>query len=144
MSSGSTILLFGRMGISLAIILGMIWLAAKVVRRKGPVRATGTMQLEVLGRRSIGRRSNLLVVRAGERTLLVGATDAQVGLVADLTPVHDLTDRGLAVGDTVEVTAVEVEDEPLALARREAAPAPARSARINVLDAIRELTTRRT
>ena len=167
MSGGNTVLLFGRMGVSLAIILGMIWLAAKVVRRKGVVRTGDTTSLEVVGRRSVGRRSNLLVVKAGERTLLVGCTDAQVSLVADLTPGAA---HGVTAGGAVDVTAVDavsrdastpaVADEQVVdLARPARTPSSAlprlprpglgREAgtageRVNVLDSIRDLTVRRT
>ncbi len=157
MSGGSTALLFGRMGVSLAIILGMIWLAAKVVRRKGVVRTGDTTSLEVVGRRSVGRRSNLLVVKAGERTLLVGCTDAQVSLVADLTPGA----AGVAAVDASSREAAEVPSEveqvvdlarpaltPTFALPRLPRPGLGREAmageRVNVLDSIRDLTVRRT
>jgi len=63
----------------------MIWLAARVLRRKGKLSGALNTDLELVSRRSMGRRSNLVVVQVGGRTLLVGSTDTQVNLVADLT-----------------------------------------------------------
>jgi len=134
MSGASTALLFLRMGLSLGIILAMIWGAARVVRRKGVARTVDGAELQIVGRRSVGRRSSLLVVNAGERTLLVGCTDTQVSLVADLTgepaPAPD--------GPRVQVVA---EDDGAVV--RLPQPVAPTGERVTLLDSIRDLTVRR-
>jgi flagellar biosynthetic protein FliO len=128
-------MLFLRMGVSLGIILGMIWMAAKVVRRRGVPRAADSTSLEVVGRRSVGRRSNLLVVKAGERTLLVGCTESQVSLVADLT---DGT-------SPVPLEATEIAPVELSLVNGGSSqPVAIGGPRVTLLDSIRDLTVRRT
>lgn len=109
MSSASTAMLMARMGLSLAIVLGLIWGASRVLRRRGRTLGRSATDVEVVARRSTGRRSNLLVVRIGGRTLLVGATDNQVSLVADVTePVGtgETAPDELKVPNPVAVTAV--------------------------------------
>ena len=85
MSDSSTLMLFVRMGVSLAVILGLIWIAARVVKRSGTTKVGSTTSLDVVGRRSVGRRSSLLVVDVGDRRYLIGATDTNVSLIADLS-----------------------------------------------------------
>jgi len=102
-------MLMARMGLSLAIVLGLIWGASRVLRRRGRTLGRSATDVEVVARRSTGRRSNLLVVRIGGRTLLVGATDNQVSLVADVTePVGtgETAPDELKVPNPVAVTAV--------------------------------------
>ncbi len=149
MSGGSTALLFLRMGLSLGIILALIWGAARVVRRKGVVAPMGGTTMQVVGRRSVGRRSSLLVVNAAGRTLLVGCTDTQVSLVADLTDgVAAAADAPEALeapaAKRVELDLVDDEDgtgggRVVRLPQR-SAPAGERS---TLLDSIRDLTVRR-
>jgi flagellar biosynthetic protein FliO len=140
------------MGISLGIILGMIWMAAKFVRRRGVPGAGDSTALEVVGRRSVGRRSNLIVVKAGERTLLVGCTENQVSLVADLTPGADpvqaaaatpgivLSEQAGDEADRIELSLLD-RAEPGARSARPVAGAPA--SRATLIDSIRDLTVRR-
>jgi flagellar protein FliO/FliZ len=116
-TSASTAMLMARMGLSLAIVLGLIWGASRVLRRRGRTLGRSATDVEVVARRSTGRRSNLLVVRIGGRTLLVGATDNQVSLVADVTePVGtgETAPDELKVPNPVPITAVPITAVPAA------------------------------
>ena len=86
MTDSSTLMLLLRMGFSLLLILAMIAGTARLLRRRGRVGGGpgDPTTIDVIARRSVGRRSNLLVIRIGERELLVGTSDTSVRLVADL------------------------------------------------------------
>jgi flagellar biosynthetic protein FliO len=147
MNESSTAMLMVRMGLSLAIILGLIWGAARVVRRRGGAHGRSTTDVEVVARRSTGRRSNLLVVRIAGRTLLVGATENQVNLVADVTESFD-PDVAMTVEPYLEPrpeseTAASVGQAPVDLRQP---PVPVEAAgvrRAPLLDTIRDFTVRR-
>jgi flagellar biosynthetic protein FliO len=152
MSGGSTALLFLRMGLSLGIILAMIWGAARVVRRKGIAKVADGTSLQVVGRRSVGRRSSLVVVNAGERTLLLGCTDTQVSLVADLTAGAPVEVTADAPADVLPNRSVPLGAPPAALSEEHdgkdgnVVRIPERSTageRLTLLDSIRDLTVRR-
>jgi len=125
MSGASSTMMLLRMGFSLALILGMIWAAARVLRRKGKVSGASTTDLELVSRRSMGRRSNLVVVRVAGRTLLVGSTDTTVSLVADLTD-----------GDPSDVD-VDLADDPVV-----AVPLGGPVAKVHTIDLVERLASR--
>jgi flagellar biosynthetic protein FliO len=160
MSDVSTFLLFLRVGFSLAVVLGMIWFAARFAKRRGKIvaRQGEAASLEVVARRQLGRRGSLLVVESGDRTLLVGVTDSHIGLVADLSdpgradgstgpaelaPVSRAT---TAPGGGTEVLPLAVDD--LLAAERLGVDLPAAERRgapkrESLVDALRDLTVRR-
>ncbi|MFZ4583733.1 MAG: FliO/MopB family protein [Acidimicrobiia bacterium] len=73
----SGFLLFVRLGFSLAIVIGLMWLAGRVMRNRGmggrPRK--GDAQLEVIDRKNLSKTASLALVRVGDRTLLVGVTE---------------------------------------------------------------------
>jgi len=70
-----------RIGFSLAIVLGLMWVLAKAARR--PLRRhAGATTLTVLGRRQLSRAASVAVVRFGDQALLLGVTDRQVSLLS--------------------------------------------------------------
>jgi flagellar biosynthetic protein FliO len=142
-NDSSTAMLMVRMGLSLAIILGLIWAAARVVRRRGGVHGRSTADVEVVARRSTGRRSNLLVVRVAGRTLLVGATENQVSLVADVTESFE-PDAPATIEPRSEPEVVAVVHQAPVDLRQPAAPVEAAGVRrAPLLDTIRDFTVRR-
>jgi flagellar protein FliO/FliZ len=88
MSTAGTLALFARLLVSLGVVIGLMWLAARVVRRRGiggvagPNRGPG-IQIDVIARRSLGRGSSIFVVRAANQGMIVGVTEQRVTKLAD-------------------------------------------------------------
>jgi flagellar biosynthetic protein FliO len=162
MNGASDVLLFIRVGFSLSIVLGLIWLAARVAKRRGKIatRQSETTNIDVVARRQVGRRSSLVVVESAGRRLLVGVTDNQIALVADLssTDAPELpAPIEVPAGRTVVAPPVELPVAP-ATSRptpRPAAPIdalpvditatedPALPKRDSLVDTLRDMTVRR-
>jgi flagellar protein FliO/FliZ len=70
-----------RIVLSLAVVLGVMWALSRVVRGHGTVR---TVPVDVVSRAPLGRRSSVVVVRVGDRGVLLGVTDHQVSLLGDI------------------------------------------------------------
>jgi flagellar biosynthetic protein FliO len=99
--AGSTLLLFVRLIMSLGVVIGLMWVAANVLRKRGfsgvaGKRATRGPQVELLARRPLGRNASIAVVRVGDRSLVVGVTDHQVTKLAE----SDYDDIDLNEGNT--------------------------------------------
>ncbi len=161
MNDASTFLLFVRVGFSLAIVLGLIWIAARVAKRRGKIatRQAETTTVDVVARRQLGRRGSLLVVESSGRRFLVGVTDNHIELVADLsgpetaTPI-EVPNRAV-VAPPIEVSAGRTEvAPPIALPRAPEATIdrlpvaldadqPTGPRRDSLFDALRDLTVRR-
>ncbi len=70
-------------------VIALAYLFTKYVAGRGGGflgAAGGTDQFKALARLSLGREQSLVLVRAGERYLLLGAAPSGVSLVAELTP----------------------------------------------------------
>jgi len=91
-----------RLVLSLALIAGVLWFAAGVARKRGLGQGNGL--IEVVARQRMGRASTVSVVRIADRVLVVGATEEQVTLLAEVD------------GDVIAEAVAE---------RRAALPAPA-------------------
>lgn len=70
-----------RVGLSLAVVLGLMWLAARGLR--GSVGGRGAGVVEVVARQPLGRGSAVAVVRVADRALVLGVTDAQVTMLGE-------------------------------------------------------------
>lgn len=85
--------LFVRLVVSLGVVVAIMAVAAWSLKRLtngnlgGAARGrTGRpVRIEVLARQSLGRRSSVALLRAGDRGLLVGVTDQHVTLLAETT-----------------------------------------------------------
>jgi flagellar protein FliO/FliZ len=85
MSTAATLALFARLIVSLGIVIGLMWLAARTMRRRGfggPSRRPG-VHVDIVARRTLGRNSSIAIVRAGSQGLVVGITDHQITKLAD-------------------------------------------------------------
>jgi flagellar protein FliO/FliZ len=71
-----------RIGFSLLVVLGLMWVLAKAARRPLARRGSGTA-LAVLSRAQLGRNSSVAVVRVVDRALVLGVTDGQVNLLGE-------------------------------------------------------------
>lgn len=99
----------GRMVLSLSIVLGLLWVIARVGRGRQVGRRPGragsgsaTQRIEMLGRRSLGRHSAVLVIRAGNRTMVVGQTPQQITMLAECEPDQPESEGETAVAGRAE------------------------------------------
>jgi flagellar protein FliO/FliZ len=72
-----------RLIFSLAFIAGVLWFAARVAKKRG-IGGTGNGVIEVIARQRMGRTSTVNVVRIADMTLVVGATEEQITLLAEV------------------------------------------------------------
>ena len=94
-----------RIGFSLLVVLGLLWVLAKVARR--PLAGRGGGAIAVLARQQLTRGSTVAVVRIGGRALIL---DGQVTLLGEADPAVLAVPEGAGRRETV------------ALERRPAAP----------------------
>lgn len=96
--------LLGRVVLSLAIVLAVMWFAARALRR-GQRRTSSGMTLEVLARAPLAQRSSVAVVQVGDRALVLGVTESRVELLSE-HPLPDLI-RVPAAGSSVDHSSVD-------------------------------------
>ncbi len=147
-----------RMVISLAIVLALMYIAARLLQRTrggAPARpsrrrltalassmkktkvgrraARRRAQLDVIARQPLGKSASVAVVRVGDRTMLIGVTDASVQLLSEVDA---------ALFDEEEATTELAEIAAAAPVSASSAGANAR-ATVSVMDLLRERTVRR-
>lgn len=71
-----------RLVLSLAVIGAVLWFAARVAQKRGIGQGNGL--IEVVARQRMGRTSSVSVVRIADRVLVVGSTEEQVTLLAEV------------------------------------------------------------
>jgi flagellar protein FliO/FliZ len=89
-----------RLILSLALVVGLMLLIARWVGRR--YQSTGSV-LDVVHRQQLSRGSSVVVVTTGGRGLVLGVTDQQVSLLAEVDP------EDLALPEP-DIATVEVED----------------------------------
>jgi flagellar protein FliO/FliZ len=72
----------GRLLLSLAFVLGVMWLIARRVR-KSPSRVRNTKLIDVIGRQQLTKSSSIAVVRVLDQALILGVTDGQVTVLSE-------------------------------------------------------------
>jgi flagellar protein FliO/FliZ len=92
-----TVALVGRLLVSLAFVLGLMWVLARRVKKPG--RGKNSRLIDVLGRQQLSRTSSVAVVRVMDQALILGVTDGQVTVLGET----DLE----AVQDRLEAAAVQ-------------------------------------
>ena len=85
-----------RLILSLAFVGAVLWFAARAAKRRGIGTSSGL--IDVVARQRLGRSSTVNVVRIGDVVLVVGATEEQVTLLAEVD------------GETVEAAVREREE----------------------------------
>ena len=70
-----------RIGLSLFVVLGMMWGLARLVRR--PLTGRGHGALVVLNRQQLSRGAAVTVVKVADRVMVLGVTDQQVSLLGE-------------------------------------------------------------
>src|SRR3712207_7208266 len=71
-----------RLVLSLAFVAAVLFFAARLAKKRGMGQGSGL--IEVVARHRLGRTSTLNVVRIADVVLVVGATEEQVTLLAEL------------------------------------------------------------
>ena len=90
MASASTLMLFVRLILSLGVVIGLMWIAANVLRKRGIAGTSSSKrtargpEVELVARKPLGRNASIVVVRVGERSMLVGVTDQRVTNLGDV------------------------------------------------------------
>lgn len=70
-----------RLGLSLVLVAGLLWMAARMAGRRGLGAAADAV--EVLARQPLSRTSALCVVRVADRVLILGSSEQQVTLLGE-------------------------------------------------------------
>jgi flagellar protein FliO/FliZ len=73
-----------KMILALMVVLGLMWLLARLARR--PLSGRGAGALAVLARQPLTRGSSVAVVRVGKQAYVLGVTDHTVTLLAETDP----------------------------------------------------------
>jgi flagellar protein FliO/FliZ len=73
-----------RLVLSLAFVAAVLFFAARLAKKRGLGQGNGL--IEVVARHRMGRTSTLNVVRIADVVLVVGATEEQVTLLAEVDP----------------------------------------------------------
>jgi flagellar biogenesis protein FliO len=90
MSDGSAVATLVRLAFSLALVLGLMVLAARLLRRRqlglGGARPRPQLPLQVLARHGLSRTASVSVVQVGEHVLVLGVTESSVEVLRELDP----------------------------------------------------------
>ncbi len=93
MAEPSLASLLPRLFISMAVVILVMYIAARLLKNKQMGTGTGlsgkfsTPQpaaIQVLGRQGVGKNASVTVLRAGDKTLVIGVTDQNISLLAEL------------------------------------------------------------
>ncbi|MDR7252825.1 flagellar protein FliO/FliZ [Nocardioides sp. BE266] len=88
-----------RLVASLAVVVGLMLLLAKLVGKRYGARAGAPVQ--VLHRQPLSRSASVAVVTVGSRVLVLGTTDQQVSLLTEIDP-EELADADLDLALDIE------------------------------------------
>lgn len=93
----------GRLGITLVLVLGLIWGTMWVARRllKGRIAGRGESELRVVERLFLAPKKSIEVVSIGGRTLVLGVTENQISMLTELAPGDMPAKAGAAQGRPV-------------------------------------------
>lgn len=89
MTDVSVISLFARLLVAMAIVLGLMFMAARVMRNRTGItgaRRGRPVPIEVLARQGLGRTASVALVRTSGRVLLLGVTEASVNMLTEVDP----------------------------------------------------------
>jgi flagellar protein FliO/FliZ len=107
-----------RIGFSLLIVLGLMWVLARATRKR--VSGGKGDALSVLSRQSLTRGSAVAVVKVADRALIVGVTESQVTLLGE-TDLAAL-ERELDTSERRDAVSIDSEGTPKPAPRPAALP----------------------
>ena len=79
----NTVAVVGRLLLSLAFVLGLMWLIARRVKRGPGGRGRSGRLIDVLSRQQLSRTASVAVVRVMDQALIVGVTDGQITVLGE-------------------------------------------------------------
>jgi len=84
----SIVTLMARLAVSMAIVLSLLLLCAKLLKKRGLGNSggQGPTRIEVLARQGLGRTSSVQLVRVAGRTLVLGVTETSVSVLGEADP----------------------------------------------------------
>ena len=121
----NSVALVGRLVLSLAVVLGLMWIIARRLK-KGPGRARNGQLMDVLARQQLSRTASVAVVRVMDKALIVGVTDGQVNVLGETE--LDAVEQRLAEQSAARAQRTRPAPRPApasAVAASPLAPAPA-------------------
>lgn len=134
--------------IKMVLVFGLLFVTLRVVGKlhnsgaKISGRHDGAV-IQVIGRQSIGRNADVTVVSLGERTLVLGVTEHNVSMVAELEPEEMETREVIEIAPAAIAAAAAASPAlPRAIPARTQAPVQVPSWR-DLLESMRERTVRR-
>jgi flagellar protein FliO/FliZ len=154
-----SVALVGRLLISLAVVLGLMWLVARRMKRSGGHGKNGKL-IELLSRQQLTRSSSVAVVRVLDQGLILGVTDGQVAVLGEVE--LDAIQEAVAANETAKASRPARPARPARVTRPAAAagadvPANGSTPRSalagsalslgtwrQTVDSLRDLTARRT
>jgi flagellar protein FliO/FliZ len=79
----NTVAVVGRLFLSLAVVLILMWIIARRVKRGAGPRGRGNRLIDVLSRQQLSRTASVAVVRVMDQALIVGITDGQISVLGE-------------------------------------------------------------
>ncbi|MGH8959602.1 MAG: flagellar biosynthetic protein FliO [Jatrophihabitantaceae bacterium] len=143
-----TVAVVGRLLLSLAFVLGLMWLIARRVKRGPRGRGRNDRLIDVLSRQQLSRTASVAVVRVLDQALILGVTDGQVSVLgeADLATAQDSLQESESARPARTIRTVRPASTPVDSERR----APLRGSALSLgtwkqtVDSLRDLTARKT
>lgn len=123
----NSVALVGRLILSLAVVLGLMWIIARRLK-KGPGAGRKGQLMDVIARQQLSRTASVAVVRVMDKALIVGITDGQVSVLGEteLDAVEQqLAEQSAARAQRTRPTPRPAPAPVAARAARPARPAPA-------------------
>lgn len=82
-----TVWLLLRVTLSLAVVLGLVWIAGRRLSGSRASRRSDEPNVQVIDRSALGRHAGVAVLAVGNRRILVGYGEQRVEMLTELTPV---------------------------------------------------------
>ncbi|MFZ4515043.1 MAG: FliO/MopB family protein [Acidimicrobiia bacterium] len=129
-----------RLVFSLGVVLGLMYLAGRVMRRRGIGVTRSTRDgIEVIARKGLSKHASVAILHVAGRRVLVGVTDQRVTLLSELED-----ELAAPSDDAIEEIVLDQERHGTAFFTKTSSLAtPSNPARKGLLDTLREMTVRR-
>lgn len=127
-----------RLVFSLGVVITLMYVAARVMRRRGMgISRSSRTEIAVLARKGLSKHASVALIEAEGRQLLIGVTDQRVTLLSELdrTAIESDDELDIDLESEHHGTVFFTKSAPSAL--------PSDSARKGLLDTLRDMTVRR-